>query len=85
LAGVPGDIILIAEVVRSKTITHQAYVPEKPESLVGYWHWSKPISIPLVKDKIELKVAKNSDLIVYFALVAISRGIRASEFKGNSS
>jgi hypothetical protein len=65
LAGVPGDIILIAEVVRSKTITHQAHVPEKPELLVGYWHWSKPISIPLVKDKIELKVAKNSDLILY--------------------
>jgi hypothetical protein len=83
LQGVVDKAVLIYEVVRSHTITLQAYKPSDPKSLVGHWSWSKPISVPFVKDKIELKVAKNSDVVLFVALVAISRGIRAAEFKGN--
>ena len=82
--GMPDKPVLVAEVVRAKTITLQTYVPSKSPKLVGYWKWSKTISIPLVPDKIELQVAKNSDLILHIALVAIARGIRAAEWKGNS-
>ncbi|KAG7341438.1 hypothetical protein IV203_023390 [Nitzschia inconspicua] len=76
--------VLIAEVVRAPTIVMQSYRPSQPDTLVGYWQWNKPISIPLVKDKIELQVAKNSDIVLHIALVAIARGIRAAEWKGNS-
>jgi hypothetical protein len=85
LQGVLENAVLIYEAVRSHTITLQAYKPSDPKSLVGYWSWSKPIAIPFVKDKIELHVAKNSDLVLMIALVAISRGIRAAEYKDNLS
>lgn len=64
---------------------HQTYLPSKPSQLVGWWKWSKPIAIPFVKDKIELQVAKHTDVVLHICLVAIARAARAAAFKGNDS
>jgi hypothetical protein len=82
--GMPGKAVLIAEAIRTVTIALQSFLPSNPSSLVGFWKWNKAVSIPFIKDKIELKVAKNSDLVLHIALVAIARGIRAAEWKANS-
>lgn len=64
---------------------NQTYLPSNPTQLVGWWKWNKPIAIPGVKDKIALEVAKNTDLILHIALVAIARATRAAALKGNET
>ena len=86
LAGVvdPAPHLIVDTVKWQGAPANQTYLPSNPSQLVGWWKWSKPIAIPFIKDKIELQVAKDTDLVMHVALVAIARAARAAAFKGNS-